>query len=57
MNSHSNHLQIENQAKISKNKLKKYEAYLKKSLEALKKIGKELSTQNIKSEAGKKKSS
>ncbi|CDW71439.1 UNKNOWN [Stylonychia lemnae] len=35
--------QLENQVRITKNKIKKYEVYLKKSLETLRKIGKELS--------------
>jgi hypothetical protein len=39
---------------MSKSKLKKYETYLKKSLEALRKIGKELTTQNNKTGAKRK---
>ena len=35
--------QIDSQLRLSKNKIKKYEVYLKKSLEALRKIGRELS--------------
>ena len=34
--------------KLSKSKIKKYEVYLKKSLEALRKIGRELSSQSNK---------
>eukprot|EP00347_Sterkiella_histriomuscorum_P007164 403350016 len=49
--------QLENQIKLTKSKIKKYECYLKKSLEAIKKIGKELSQQNSKMSHIKSKSS
>ena len=48
MSSQNNQSQIDQQVKTSKLKLKKYEVYLKKSLEALRKIGKELASQNNK---------
>ena len=53
--------QLESQIKSTKAKIKRYEVYLKKSLDAIKKIGKELSQQSsrlhFKSRASQNKSS
>ena len=53
--------QLESQIKTTKAKIKRYEVYLKKSLDAIKKIGKELSQQSsrlhFKSRASQNKSS